>query len=211
MKGFRRLAFSRLLMGLLISLSSAHAGEAPLKPEEYKETPNPFRLFVEQWTSYPPPPGGFTLEFLGTADEETAVLTLREAVLTGLENNPGITVERLEPFRAAEQSMLEKSVFDPPLNLEFGKDFETEPRGSRGGQPFSATLLRERNRTYNLSLKKFLRTGAQLDISFLNNRLISSFPTQVLKPQDRPHLGFSVAQPLLRDFGWGLTTIFVRI
>jgi len=33
----------------------------------------------------------------------------------------------------------------------------------------------------------------------------------VLKPQYRPRLGFSLTQPLLRDFGWGLTTIFVRI
>jgi len=32
-----------------------------------------------------------------------------------------------------------------------------------------------------------------------------------LKPEYRPHLGFSLLQPLLRDFGLGLTTIFVRI
>lgn len=209
MKRFHWRTLSALaIMGLA---ALAHAAEAPSKPSDYGETPNPFRLFIDQWSPYPALPGGLTLEFLRSADEESAALTLREAVLVGVENNPGITVERLEPLRTAEETLREKSIFDPTLVLEFSKDYEVEPRGSRGGQAFSTTLLRERNRNYNLSLRKLLRTGAQLDISFLNNRLISSFPTQVLKPQDRPHLGFSVAQPLLRDFGWGLTTVFVRI
>lgn len=209
MKRFHWRTLSALaIMGLA---ALAHAAEAPPKPSDYGETPNPFRLFIDQWSPYPALPGGLTLEFLRSADEESAALTLREAVLVGVENNPGITVERLEPLRTAEETLREKSIFDPTLVLEFSKDYEVEPRGSRGGQAFSTTLLRERNRNYNLSLRKLLRTGAQLDISFLNNRLISSFPTQVLKPQDRPHLGFSVAQPLLRDFGWGLTTVFVRI
>lgn len=209
MKRLYWLTFSGLSI-ILFSLF-AHAADAPSGASDFRATPNPFRLFIDQWSSYRSPPGGFNLEFLRTADEETATVTLREAVLIGLENNPAITVDRLEPFRTAEETLREKSIFDPTLNLEFGKDFEIEPRGGRGGQAFSTTLLRERNRNYNLSLRKLLRTGAQLDISFLNNRLISSFPTQVLKPQERPHLGFSVAQPLLRDFGWGLTTIFVRI
>jgi len=165
---------------------------------------------VDQWTPYPPPPGEYTLEFLRTADEETAALTLREAVLAGLDNNPGITVDRLEPLLAAEETMREKSIFDPTLTLEFSKDFEIEPRGNRSTN-FSTTLQRTRNRDANLSLRKILRTGTQLEISFLNNRFISSFPTQVLKPEYRPHLGFSLLQPLLRDFGLGLTTIFVRI
>lgn len=200
------------LLGLLMigPLFPAQAADAPMKAGDYRETPNPFRLFIDQWTPYPPPPGGYSLEFLRTADEETASITLREAILAGLENNPGITVDRLEPFRAAEETMIEKSVFDPTVTLEFSKDFEIEPRGTRSAN-FSTPLQRSRNRDSNLSLKKLFRTGTELEISFLNNRLISSFPTQVIKPQFRPHLGFSLAQPLLRNFGLGLTTIFVRI
>jgi len=208
MRSLYGLSFSALLMICLVS--HAHAADAPLKPGDLKETPNPVRLFIDQWSSYPPFPGGFTLEFIRTADEETAAITLREAVLIALDNNPAITVDRLEPFRTAEETIGEKSIFDPTLALEFNKDFDIDPKGTRTSG-FSTSLQRIRNNNYNLSLKKLLRTGAQLDISFQNNRLISSFPTQVLKPQYRPHLGFSVAQPLLRDFGWGLTTIFVRI
>ena len=196
---------------LLKPLAVACGAEGPSKPQDYRRTPNPFRLLADQWTPYPPPPTAYTLEFLRTADEETAAVTLREAILIGLENNPGIAVDRLDPFRTAEETMVEKSVFDPALALEFKKELEIDPRGTRGGTAFSATLVRTRDRDYNLSLKKLLRTGTQLEISFLNNRHISSFPTQVLKPEYRPHLGFSLLQPLLRDFGLGLTTIFVRI
>ncbi len=199
---------SGLLM--ICFLSPAHAGEAPPQPGDYRATPNPFRLFVDQWSSYPPPPGRYSLEFLRTADNETAEMTLREAVLVGLKNNPGIEVNRLEPFRAAEETMNEKSVFDPTLNLQFNKDYTIDPRGSSTSS-FSTALQITRDNDYNLSLKKLLRTGAELEISFLNNRLVSNFPTQVLKPQYKPRLGFSLSQPLLRDFGWGLTTIFVRI
>ncbi|MEK7210023.1 MAG: TolC family protein [Candidatus Binatota bacterium] len=208
MKRLYWLTFSGLSI-ILFSLF-AHAADAPSGPGDFRVTPNPFRLFIDQWSSYRSAPGGFNLEFLRTADEETATVTLREAVLIGLENNPAITVDRLEPFRTAEETLREKSIFDPTLALEFNKDFEIDPRGTRSSN-FSAPLQRIRNNNYNLSLRKLLRTGAQLEISFLNNRLISSFPTQVLKPEYRPHLEFSVAQPLLRDFGWGLTTIFVRI
>ncbi len=201
----------RVLAILAIALSGpAYAGDPPSAPTDYAETPNPLRLFIDQWSPYPPLPGGLTLDFLRSADEESAALTLREAVLVGVENNPGITVERLEPFRTAEETLGEKSIFDPTLVLEYGKNYAIDPKGTRSAS-FSTALERTRNHNYNLSVRKILRTGAQLDISFLNRRLISSFPTQVLKPQDRPHLGFSVAQPLLRDFGWGLTTIFVRM
>jgi outer membrane protein TolC len=206
----RLFALTLLAFALIHAPGPSCAADGPPQPKEYRDTPNPVRLLVDQWTLHPPPPGGYTLEFLRTADEETATLTLREAVLVGLDNNPGITVDRLEPWLSAEQTMTEKSIFDPALTLEFHKDFEIEPRGNRSTN-FSTPLQRTRNRDTNLSLRKLFRTGTQLEISFLNNRLISSFPTQVLKPQYRPHLGFSLLQPLLRDFGLGLTTIFVRI
>jgi outer membrane protein TolC len=150
------------------------------------------------------------LEFLRTADQQTARLTLRDAVYVGLKNNPGIEVERLEPFRAAEQTWIEKSVFDPTLNLEFQKDYFVDPSGATES-PFFQPVQTTQNRDLDLSLRKFLRSGAQLEISFLNNRFFNTLPHQVLRPQYTPHLGFSLTQPLLRDFGWGLATIFVRI
>lgn len=204
--------FCLAILASLVALPprSLQGAEAPSNARDLRETPGPWRLFVDQWTPYPPPPTPYTLEFLRTADDETASVALREAVLMGLENNPGIAVDRLEPFRTAEETLIEKSVFDPELALEFGKEVEVDPRGTRTTN-FSTPLLRTQSRDYNLSLRKLFRTGTALEISFLNNRFVSGFPTQVLKPEFRPRLGFSLAQPLLRGFGLGLTTIFVRI
>src|SRR3972149_1815266 len=109
-----------LLMG---SLSFSYAADVSSKPADYRETPNPLRLFVDQWTPYPPPPGKYTLEFLRTADEETSSPALREAVLVGLDNNPGIVVDGLRTFESVYETISEKLMFDLPLNLEFNKDY----------------------------------------------------------------------------------------
>lgn len=189
---------------------SALAAEVPEPSRDYRETPSPVELFLDQWTLYPPPPSSYTLEFLRTADTATAALTLREAVMIGLENNPGIEVNRLEPYRTAEETRREKAIFDPLLTGEFAKDFFKDPRGTPQTQ-FSTPVFVTRNRDYNLSIAKLLRSGAQFEMAFLNNRFVSNLPNQVLAPQYRPRLEFSLAQPLLRDFGLGLTTIFIRI
>ena len=180
------------------------------EPRDFRATPNPFRLLANQWSGYPAPSATYSLEFLRCVDRATAKISLKEAVLIGLKNNPGIEVERLEPFRAAEQTMIEKSIFDPSLTFEFKKRYTITPAGT-STSTFFQPLQTLDNRDYDFSLMKLLRTGAELEMSFLNNRLTNSVPNQVLKPSYRPHLEFSLTQPLLRDFGWGLTTIFVRI
>jgi outer membrane protein TolC len=188
----------------------AASAEPPLSSERFRETPNPLRLLSDQWSAYPALPAGYTLEFLRSADRETAAITLKEAIFVGLKNNPGIEVERLEPFRAVEQTMIERSIFDPRLQFEFNKNYSIAPAGTSTSTFFQPVQTLD-NRNYDLSLTKLLRTGAQLELSFLNNRLENSVPNQVLNPSYRPHLAISLTQPLLRDFGWGLTTIFVRI
>jgi outer membrane protein TolC len=204
-------SFLSLFWALVLTLCAAAQAAEPTSPTQgFRDTPNPLRLLSDQWSPYPPAPPGFSLEFLRTVDRETAAMTLKEAIFVGLKNNPSIEVERLEPFRAAEQTMIEKSILDPSLKFEFTKTHSITPAGISTSD-FFQPLQTIDNRNYDLSLTKLLRTGAQLELSFLNNRLENSVPNQVLNPSYRPQLGVSLTQPLLRDFGWGLTTIFVRI
>jgi outer membrane protein len=196
--------------GFNLLMAPVYGAEPVAQPQDYRSTPNPFQILGHQWSDYPPPQAVYNLEFLRTADREAASMSLKEAVFVGLKYNPGIEVDRLEPFRAAEQTMTEKAIFDPTLNLEFNKRYTITPAGTSTSTFFQPVQTID-NRDYDLSLKKLLRTGAQFELSFLNNRLENSVPSQVLKPSYRPHLAFSLTQPLLRDFGWGLTTIFVRI
>lgn len=204
----------RALLFVLIFLpaiaSRAPAADPVAQPQSFRETPSPFRVLGHQWSDYPLPPAGYSLDFLRTADRETEQMTLKDAVFIGLKNNPGIDVDRLEPFRAAEQTMIDKSIFDPTLNLEFNKRYTTTPSGLSTSTFFQPVQTID-NRDYDVALKKLLLTGAQFEFSFLNNRVENSVPNQVLKPTYRAQLGFTLTQPLLRDFGRGLTTIFVRI
>lgn len=195
---------------ILASSAIASSAEPAAMSERFGEIPNPFRILADQWLDYPPAPAGYSLEFLRTADPGTATMTLKEAIFVGLKNNPGIEVERLEPFRAAEQTMIEKSILDPSLKFEFNKNYSITPAGISTSDFFQPVQTID-NRNYDLSLTKLLRSGAQLELSFVNNRLENSVPNQVLNPSYRPQFGVFLTQPLLRDFGWGLTTIFVRI
>jgi outer membrane protein len=185
------------------------AQELP-SPAEFRGTPSAGRLLERQWMNFAAPPAGYTLDFLRRSERETLHLGLKEAVLLGLKNSPGIQVERLEPLRALEQTLGERAIFDPKVSLELSKNYSVDPYGA-AASPFFQPIQSSQNRDWNFSLKKLLVTGTQFDMSFLNNRFTGSLPNQVLKPQYRPRLGFSFSQPLLRDFGWGLTTIFVRI
>jgi outer membrane protein len=195
---------------LIGSFSFALSADAPSKLEDYRTTPNPVRLFLDQWTPYSPPPSEYTLGFIRTADHETAKVMLREAILIGLENNPGIVVDRLELPKAAAAVVQEQSIFDPSLNLEFNQNFANNPSGRRQTQSFSVTTI-NRNRNVKLSLTKRLLTGAQLEISMFGNRFVSNSVSQVLKPEFQTKLGFTFTQPLLRDFGLSVTTIRIRV
>jgi len=96
------------------------------------------------------------------------------------------------------------------VNFELGKNYSVDPFGL-AASPFFQPVQSNQNRDFNVSLNKFFITGTQLELSFRNNYFVGSLPNQVLKPQYQPRLGFALTQPLLRGFGWGLTTIFVRI
>ncbi|HWH79556.1 MAG TPA: TolC family protein, partial [Candidatus Binatus sp.] len=197
------------LVSMILFASLAAAQQIPPQAD-FQGTPPPFKLLQNQWQSFSSAAPGYSLDFLRTSEREAVQLSLKDAILTGLKNNPGLEVERLDPLRIAEQTLNEKSIFDPSLNLEFRKTYSIDPYGT-AASPFFQPVQTSENRDWNLSLSKLFITGTQLDLSFLNNRFVGSLPGQVLRPQYLPRLGFSLKQPLLRDFGWGLTTIFVRI
>jgi hypothetical protein len=131
------------------------AAEPVLQTQDFRETPNPFQILGHQWSDYPTPQAAYNLEFLRTTDRETASMTLKEAVFVGLKNNPGIEVDRLEPLRAAEQTMTEKSIFDPSLNLEFHKDYVVDLHGTDASSAtrFFPPVQTNQNRDYNIFMR----------------------------------------------------------
>src|SRR5580765_347889 len=104
------------LVSMILFASLAAAQQIPPQAD-FQGTPPPFKLLQNQWQSFSSVAPGYSLDFLRTAEREAVQLSLKDAILTGLKNNPGLEVERLDPLRIAEQTLNEKSIFDPSLNL----------------------------------------------------------------------------------------------
>ena len=148
-----------------VFLSQAPASAQDIPPQsDFRATPPALNLLENQWTTIAPAPSGYTLEFLRTASRESAQLSLKDAVLLGLKNNPGIEVERLEPLRVAEQTLAERSIFDPTLHVDLRKSYSVDPYGM-AASPFFQPVQSSQNRDWDLTLKKLFVTGTQLDLS----------------------------------------------
>ncbi len=135
-------------------------------------------------------------------------LTLKEAVLAGIEHNPGIAAERLSPLFEREEVRKALSAFDPVAALKLVKARRESPNASAlAGTNTNVTT----DVDADLHLSKLLRSGGQLAIDFTNNRFRSNAIFENLVPRLTSELSFSLTQPLLRDFGLDFTYLVVRI
>lgn len=160
-----------------------------------------------QWTIERIEPQPESRGYLKSRDETVERLSLREAIATALENNPGISVERLGPSFARAGIDRAVGVFDPSFKT-YGKiQRDVTPTGTALA---GATALRQRQNIFGFTLEKLVRTGATLTANFDSNELDSNSRFFGLRPQYKPVLTFSVAQPLLRNFGIDLTILLVR-
>ena len=180
--------------------------ESPPPPDDLR-VPNLLEQLRRQWIADDVLPEAESPEYLRSRDDSVERLSLREAVLTALENNPGIAVERLGPHFANASIGRAYGAFDPSFTL-FGRyERDVVPTGSAlAGAP----IVRTRNEDYGATVAKLIRTGATLSVDFASNELDQNSTFLGLRPQYKPELTFSVTQPLLRNFGPGLTVLLVR-
>jgi len=137
-----------------------------------------------------------------------ARLTLREAVLAAVQNNPGLISQSLTPVVENAGILAAQAQFDPVLGADVNLDRLKVPAGSvlQG-----ATLLATTNRNWNFFAQKTLLTGGTLRLDWLNNRLVTDSAFQGLVPQYSPEALLSLNQPLLRGFGLYFTRLNIRI
>jgi len=164
-------------------------------------------VWLDQWR---PIPRSSALDVPSpvTRDEEVQRVTLKEAIGLALENNPGIAARRLEPARIGTNVLAAQAQFDPTLGGDLNYSKATTPNAN-GLNSTSTSVVDDRYANFHLS--KLLRTGAQFQTNFLNDRLDNNASFVSLRPQYHPELGFSVVQPLLRDFGWDFSYLVVRV
>lgn len=128
-------------------------------------------------------------------DARALRLSLNDAVATTVTQNLGIEVQRFEHRIAGEEIRRQYGVFDPALTASLTQSSSEQTSISEfAGGSSRATEL-------DFGWRHALPTGATYDLNFNNSRGTRSGPGVTLSPNYGTDLGFSVTQPLLRDFG----------
>jgi outer membrane protein TolC len=173
--------------------------------EEFRQTSVMPQIFVHQWHYGEPP---IRMPDSRSADHAVAQMTLAEAIQAALQHNPGIAAQRLTPLRTVEDVNNAEAAFDPDFIVDVNKDRREAPNSSA----LSSTRINvTEDVNWNVTLKKLLRSGANFEVDFTNNRFVSNATFQGLRPQYRPEVVFSLNQPLLRNFGLNFAYLLVTV
>ncbi len=144
----------------------------------------------------PPAPGG-------PADGPLAV-TVRQAIVMALENNPELAVERLEPRILGTYIEEEWSVFDPLLTGMFGYERIRSQDLSSGGTWFNYNTD---SAVGEAALAKRFPTGTSVELGALTEVDDASADGQQLVAS---RLGLTLSQALLRGAGTAVNLARVR-
>jgi outer membrane protein len=149
--------------------------------------------------------------YLATRDKEVRQLTLKQAIYIALMNNPNLKAVELDPIAAQESVRIANAAFDPDLTAEGDIQKNVTPVSSifqtRGKTGFAQKFY-----DWNFGLNKLLATSnGTLSLSFTNQRVLTNSAFSSVNPAYNPSLALSLAQPLLRNFGWNFATINVRL
>jgi outer membrane protein TolC len=123
-------------------------------------------------------------------------ISLNDAILSAMENNPSLVVERFNPSIQKTFTDEEQAVFDPALigEISVERNDTARPGGSDSGTEDTTTDVY----AGSISLKEFFPTGTFVELE------ISSSVTdadQYNDPYAKSRLGLSVTQSLLRGYG----------
>ena len=201
------MSWSRWLLALVLStiVATRAASEPPAAPPEPAWRG---AVLPEQWRPGVAESAAVRVPTPITRDEAVERVTLKEAIGLALQNNPGIAAQRLEPTRQAEGILQAQAQYDPSLSGELDYSRAVTPNASVLGGTLTSVV---EDRYANLHLFKLFRSGTQVTLDSLNDRLDSNSRFNQLRPQYKPQLNFSLVQPLLQSFGWDFSYLVVRV
>ena len=184
-----KLAAVRLVILLVSTLcaGAAHGGDAPT-------TAPASAAFVD----------GLLRAFAADAAKPRTPITLGEAVVTAVANNPGVLARRREPESAAFGVLGAESVYEPKIRVDFAYADRKIPtsdllQGVEGGQ--LGDPREDDEYLADVTLSKTLRSGTEVELLWQNARRTTNSSFEAFSPSFQPSVGVGVAQPLLRDFG----------
>lgn len=126
-------------------------------------------------------------------------LTLQETILIGLEHNPELLVQRLNPAMSQTTEEQERAQFDPQLSASFSYD--------KNVSPGAAKKSKSERITGDLSVDTFLPTGTSIGLSQGNGSNVLG-GDQVTDNSTK--LGLNVNQSLLKGAGTNVNLASLR-
>ncbi len=171
----------------LVSIGLASPAQTPLPT---KPAPKP-RIDL----SVPP---NIAAQYAGIEPGKQVRWLLRDAILSALENNLDIEIERDNVRLAQFDLFATRGAYDPTFTSSFNYNLQRQPNTF----PFSGStqnVLTTDTFNYNAGLSRAIeRTGGRLDASFNNARTASN--TSNLATSYTPQLSLTYTQPLLRNY-----------
>jgi outer membrane protein TolC len=134
-------------------------------------------------------------------------ITIRECVERALQNNFDIKIQRVNPTIDSWGVVYQQGVYDPKLSGSINYSDNTFPTGFVGsaGSAQTTTLSEQ------LSLSGNFVSGATYDLSASPTRTKGFLTTNSVGFVYAGSTTFGVTQPLLKNFGFGANTAFIRM
>lgn len=205
----RLLVFSRLFIAGLFLLTgcSTPAHRVEKKPREPSErrallTPAPAPAASEPaQSSEPAPSAAEPQDETGSPQPVPPAparleLSLEEAVLLTLQQNPDLRVQQLNPVIAGAFELIERGVFDPELFLEYRY---AEQSATETNRALPGTRITFEGEEYEAAagVRQRFSTGTNVEASVRQDRSISTRSPE----QQSARVGLTVTQQLLRGLG----------
>ena len=127
----------------------------------------------------------------------TMELSLDDAVKRALENNSDIAVARFDPLSSAEDVTGAMGYYDPLASSTLTQSSADNPQTNffSGGE-----TVTNKTTVWNFGVNQNLPTGANVNLSFNNNKSDSNSFFNTFNPTFSSNLNLSLSQPLLRNF-----------
>ena len=132
-------------------------------------------------------------------------LTIKDSLILALQNNYDIRIAKIDPLIKEKDITVEKSEFDPTLNI-VGETEDSEVASNSGvliGTGGGLADFRSDRNTLNASIEKLLETGATIELDFdLEQKFVDPVSVFTLEnPLAESEIVAKVTQPLLKNAG----------
>ncbi len=132
-------------------------------------------------------------------------LTIKDSLILALQNNYDIRIAKIDPLIKEKDITVEKSEFDPTLNV-VGETEDSEEASNSGvliGTGGGLADFRSDRNTLNASIEKLLETGATIELDFdLEQKFVDPVSKYTLEnPLAESEIVAKVTQPLLKNAG----------